>query len=105
MELMRGVCSPRSSSRLSPRARHSSTSDAVVAVNRSDIFFHKTTTTEGRKEGGRLVGMRKKAKMKNEKRMERNDFEDEWILVDHPLMMVMMMIKRKEKMVEEERMV
>ncbi len=53
MELMRGVCffqSPRSSSRLSPRARHSSTSDDVVAVNRSDIF-HRTTTTPTK--GGR----------------------------------------------------
>ena len=31
MELMRGVCPLRSSSRLSPRARHSSTWAAVVA--------------------------------------------------------------------------
>jgi hypothetical protein len=36
----------------------------VVAVNKSDIL-HRTTTTDRRKEGGRLVGwMRKKAKMK-----------------------------------------
>ena len=35
MELMRGVSLPRSSSRSSPRARHSSTSVDVVAENRS----------------------------------------------------------------------
>ena len=65
MELMRGVCPSRSSSRLSPRARHSSTSEDVVAVNKSDILHRTTTTTTERKEGGRLVGwMRKKAKKK-----------------------------------------
>ncbi len=46
MELMRGVSVLRSSSRSSPLARHSSTSDDVVAVNKSGIL-HKTTTTEG----------------------------------------------------------
>ncbi len=50
MELMRGVSVilsiSRSSSRLSPRARHSSTSEDVVAVNKSDIL-HRTTKTEG----------------------------------------------------------
>mgnify|MGYP001434548073 CR=1 FL=1 len=64
-----GVSPPRSSSRLSPRARHSSTSADVVAVNRSDILSQNNNNdSEGRKEGGRLeVMMRKKAKMKMKK--------------------------------------
>ncbi len=53
MELMRGVCLSHSillsSSRFSPRARHSSTSEDVVAVNRSDIFHTTTTKEEGRR--------------------------------------------------------
>ena len=79
MELMRGVSSPRSSSRLSPRARHSSTSADVVALNRSDILSQNNN--DRRKEGGRLEAMmRKKAKMKMKKKMKkkRNDFGDEW---------------------------
>ena len=73
MELARGVSfchsTPRSSSRLSPRARHSSTSEAVVAVNKSDIFHR--TTTKGRKGGRKKADlwgwMRKKAKKKMKK--------------------------------------
>ena len=69
MELMRGVCfsSPIKAvpSRLSPRARHSSTSADVVAVNRSDILSQNNNDDNRRKEGGRLEAMvRKKAKMK-----------------------------------------
>ncbi len=50
MELMRGVCLSRSSSRLSPRARHSSTSDDVVAVNKFDIFSQNNNNNN---RGGR----------------------------------------------------
>ncbi len=83
MELMRGVCFSqsisRSSSRLSPRARHSSTSDDVVAVNRSDILDRTTTitTTERERPTCGVDEEEGQDENENEKRMKRwNDFGD-----------------------------
>ena len=61
----------------SPRARHSSTSEDVVAVNKSDIL-HRTKTTEGRRSTCGVDEEEGQDENEKEKRMRGwNDFGDE----------------------------